>query len=94
LELSVVKDAAKGIEAGVQEVFPAAEQRDDCFHVRYELNKGVLPASVRVTGRPNPYDGALRVLRAISFPNRAHWNFRRNTRRFLLYKVAPECTNG
>ena len=34
LELSVVvKDAAKGIAAGVSEVFPHAEQRDDCFHV-------------------------------------------------------------
>ena len=32
LELSVVvKDAAKGIEAGVAQVFPEAEQRDDCF---------------------------------------------------------------
>ena len=40
LELSVVvKDAAKGIEAGVAQVFPEAEQRDDCFHVLYELNK-------------------------------------------------------
>ncbi len=40
LELSVVvKDAAKGIEAGVHEVFPDAEQRDDCFHVLYEMNK-------------------------------------------------------
>ena len=35
----VVKDAAKGIEAGVREVFPDAEQRDDCFHVLYEMNK-------------------------------------------------------
>ena len=40
LELSVVvKDAAKGIAAGVSEVFPHAEQRDDCFHVLYEMNK-------------------------------------------------------
>ena len=39
-ELSVVvKDCAKGIEAGVREVFPEAEQRDDCFHVLYEMNK-------------------------------------------------------
>lgn len=39
-ELSVVvKDAAQGIAAGVSEVFPDAEQRDDCFHVLYELNK-------------------------------------------------------
>ena len=35
----VVKDAAKGIAAGVGEVFPDAEQRDDCFHVLYEMNK-------------------------------------------------------
>ena len=35
----VVKDAAKGIEVGVREVFPQAEQRDDCFHALYELNK-------------------------------------------------------
>ncbi len=35
----VVKDSAKGIEAGVREVYPQAEQRDDCFHVVYELNK-------------------------------------------------------
>ncbi len=40
LSLSVVvKDAAQGIEAGVNEVFPQAEQRDDCFHVLYEMNK-------------------------------------------------------
>ena len=35
----VVKDAAKGIAAGVSEVFPRAEQRDDCFHALYEMNK-------------------------------------------------------
>ena len=40
LSLSVVvKHAAKGIAAGVAEVFPHAEQRDDCFHVLYEMNK-------------------------------------------------------
>ena len=40
LSLSVVvKDAARGIAAGVAEVFPAAEQRDDCFHVLYEMNQ-------------------------------------------------------
>ena len=40
LSLSVVvKDAAKGIAAGVAEVFPHPEQRDDCFHVLYEMNK-------------------------------------------------------
>ena len=40
LNLSVVvKDAAKGIARGVSEVFPKAEQRDDCFHALYEMNK-------------------------------------------------------
>lgn len=35
----VVKDAAKGIADGVNRVFPNAEQRDDCFHAHYEMNK-------------------------------------------------------
>jgi hypothetical protein len=40
LDLKVaVKDAAKGIAVGVKEVFPNAEQRDDCFHAHYEMNK-------------------------------------------------------
>ena len=40
LNLSVVvKDAAKGIARGVSEVFPKAEQRDDCFHALYEMHK-------------------------------------------------------
>ena len=34
----VVKDAAKGIAAGVSDVSPG-RQRDDCFHVLYEMNK-------------------------------------------------------
>jgi hypothetical protein len=36
---TVVKDAAKGIEAGAQQVYPEAEQRDDCFHAHYEMGK-------------------------------------------------------
>lgn len=40
LDLSVVvKDAGAGIDAGVREVFPDAERRDDCFHALYEMNK-------------------------------------------------------
>ena len=35
----VVKDAAPGIACGVKQVFPNAEQRDDCFHVLYDMNK-------------------------------------------------------
>jgi hypothetical protein len=40
LDLSVVvKDAGLGMDAGVREVFPDAERRDDCFHALYEMNK-------------------------------------------------------
>lgn len=40
LDLSVVvKDAGAGIDAGVREVFPDAERRDDCFHALYAMNK-------------------------------------------------------
>ena len=40
LDLDVVlKDAAQGIAAGVREVFPEAEQRDDCFHVKFKIGK-------------------------------------------------------
>ena len=47
----VVKDAAKGIAAGVSEVFPRAEQRDDCFHVLYEMNKvRQAPGAARLWG--------------------------------------------
>ncbi len=35
----VVKDAARGIAAGVRAVFPEAEQRDDCFHALFEMGK-------------------------------------------------------
>src|SRR5919198_1846872 len=41
LNLAVgVKDAAKGIESGVRDVCPQAEQRDEGFHALEELNKG------------------------------------------------------
>ena len=55
LELSVVvKDAAKGIAAGLSEVFPQAEQRDDCFHVLYEMNKvRQAPGAARLWQRLN-----------------------------------------
>ena len=40
LELKkVVKDAALGIAAGVRQVYPQADQRDDCFHAQYEMGK-------------------------------------------------------
>jgi len=46
----VVKDAAKGIQAGVTKVFPDAEQRDDCFHAKYEMNKVCRRLSQRAYG--------------------------------------------
>lgn len=36
---TVVKDAASGIASGVSRVFASAEQRDDCFHAKYEMSK-------------------------------------------------------
>ena len=40
LDLEIaVKDAALGIAYGVKSVFPHAQQRDDCFHVLYDMNK-------------------------------------------------------
>jgi len=63
----VVKDAAKGIEAGVSEVFPQAEQRDDCFHVLYELNKMRRRLEQRAYGAisaEQEAEGALRKIRA------------------------------
>ena len=35
----VVKDAARGIAAGVTAVFPGADQRDDAFHALHEMGK-------------------------------------------------------
>jgi hypothetical protein len=63
----VVKDAAKGIAAGMHEVFPGAEQRDDCFHVRYELNKVARQLEQRAygaIGREEEVEKALAKIRA------------------------------
>ena len=35
----VVKDAGAGLAGGVTKSFPRAEQRDDCFHALFEMNK-------------------------------------------------------
>ena len=63
LSLSV---AARGIAAGVREVFPHAEQRDDCFHVLYEEQGAVAPTIertryARMTSAPA--QGQTRVVR-------------------------------
>lgn len=44
-----VKDTALNIAAGINRVFPEAEQRDDVFHTLYENEQG--PGSVRAAGR-------------------------------------------
>ena len=46
----VVKDAAKGISAGVAAEFPNAEQRDDCFHAHYEMSKVLFVLQRRAYG--------------------------------------------
>ncbi len=47
----VVKDAAQGIAAGVEEVYPGADQRDDCFHAKYEIGKVQQLLEQRALGR-------------------------------------------
>jgi len=64
----VVKDAAKGISAGVSAVFPAAEQRDDCFHALYEMNK------VRRTLEARAYGAIQREFEAQQKLDAARWS--------------------
>lgn len=68
LDLAVaVKDAAKGIAAGVSAVFPHAEQRDDCFHACYEMGKirqRLERRAYAAIGREDDAFGALRRTRA------------------------------
>jgi hypothetical protein len=67
----IVKDAAPGIAAGVSEVFPEAEQRDDCFHVHYEMGTArsrlERRALAKVAGEWNAQD-ALQELEARATP--------------------------
>ena len=72
LSLSVVvKDAARGIAAGVREVFPEAEQRDDCFHVLYEMHKVRRKLERRAYGAIEREGGALRRLGKIRAQDKA-----------------------
>ena len=59
----VVKDAAKGIAAGVSDVFPQAEQRDDCFHARFEMGKVRQRLERRAYAAIGREDDALKALR-------------------------------
>ena len=57
---TVVKDAALvlGIAAGVTEVFPEAEQRDDCFHAKYETGKVRRRLEQKALGARVPTNGS------------------------------------
>jgi hypothetical protein len=58
----VVKDAAQGIAAGVTEVFPDAEQRDDCFHALYKMGRIRIYLERRAYGAISQLDDALAKL--------------------------------
>ena len=91
LELSVVvKDAARGIAAGVSEVFPRAEQRDDCFHVLYEMNKVRRRLERRAYAAMEREGEALGRLGKI----RAHDQARRRKAKRALSRARRECAEA
>ena len=91
LELSVVvKDAARGIAAGVSEVFPHAEQRDDCFHVLYEMNKVRGRLERRAYGAIEREGEALGRLGKI----RAYDKARRRKAKCALTRARRECAEA
>ena len=86
----VVKDAARGIAAGVSEVFPQAEQRDDCFHVLYEMNKGRRRLERRAYWAIEREGEALGRLGKI----RAHDKARRRKAKRALSSARRECAEA
>lgn len=91
LNLSVVvKDAAKGIAAGVSEVFPHAEQRDDCFHALYEMNKVRRRLEQRAYGAIERESEALARLGTI----RAHHTERRRGAKRDLSVARRQCAEA
>ena len=91
LSLSVVvKDAARGIAAGVSEVFPAAEQRDDCFHVLYEMNKVRRKLERRAYGAIEREGEALGRVGKIRARDKAH----RRKAKCALWKARRECAEA
>ena len=88
LELAtVVKDAALGIDAGVREVFPDAERRDDCFHALYEMNKVRRQLEQRAYGAITREQEAEKKLQRI----RAHDKSGRREQKRILAQVRREC---
>lgn len=86
----VVKDAAKGIAAGVAEVFPDAEQRDDCFHVLYEMNKVRRKLERRAYAAIEREGEALGRLGKIRARDKAH----RRKAKCALRKARRQCTEA
>ena len=80
---TVVKDAALGIDAGVREVFPDAERRDDCFHALYEMNKVKRRLEQRAYGAISAEFEAQKKLQRI----RAHDKPRRREQKRKLAQV-------
>ncbi len=82
LELEVVvKDAAKGIAAGVREVFKDAEQRDDCFHAQYEMGKLKRQLEQRAYGAINQVEELNKAL------NKPRGNGRSKSRQKLAQRL-------
>ena len=86
----VVKDAARGIAAGVSEVFPQAEQRDDCFHVLYEMNKVRRRLERRAYGAMEREGEALGRLGKIRACDKA----RRRKAKHALRRARRECAEA
>ena len=86
----VVKDAARGIAAGVSEVFPHAEQRDDCFHVLYEMNKARRRLERRAYSAIEREGEALGRLGKI----RAYDKVRRRKAKRALWSARRECAEA
>jgi hypothetical protein len=86
----VVKDAAKGIAAGVSEVFAQAEQRDDCFHALYEMNKVRRTLERRAYGAIEREVEALRRLGKV----RACHSERRRQAKHTLSTARVECAKA
>jgi len=58
----VVKDAALGIAAGVRNVYPKAEQRDDCFHAHYAMGKQLRRLEAKAYGAITAEEVAQRAI--------------------------------
>ena len=86
----VVKDAARGIAAGVSEVFPHAEQRDDCFHVLCEMNKVRWRLERRAYGAIEREGEALGCLGKIRACDKA----RRRKAKHALRRARRECAEA